>query len=43
VIGSHRPENRSKFIITVYYLSGQMADKVSNNPQASFVPKFLAD
>jgi hypothetical protein len=43
VIGSHRPDNRSKFIITVYYLSGQMAGEVSNHPQPSFVPKFLAD
>lgn len=43
VIGSHHPDSRSKFIITVYYLSGQMAGEVSNHPQASFVPKFLAD
>jgi len=43
VVGSHEPDSRGRFIITVYYLSGQMAGEVSNHPQPSFFPKFLAD
>ena len=43
VVGSQQPDSRGRFIVTVYYLAGQIAGEVSNHPQPSFFPKFLAD
>jgi hypothetical protein len=43
VVGSQQPDNRGKFIMTVYYLTGQIAGEVSNHQQPSYFPKFLAD
>lgn len=42
VVGSHHPDNRGKFIMTVYHLTGQ-AGEISNHQQPSYFPKFLAD